>query len=170
MWQHLDTRPDNQVMERVCAVPTVGGEALDAEHDGHNRSVYEGFIVRISTPPHALISFASVASARRGQGGRVPTRKRNNEKIYTIYYIAFNTVTKEIGSAVMFESMARVFLVKLLNRYGKVQALEKGSGKLSSKEYKQVLDFIAAEFHHTITVEALAEVVHISPSHFSRLF
>ena len=40
----------------------------------------------------------------------------------------------------------------------------------TTRHYKRVLDFVAEHFAQTITVEDLANVAALSPSHFSRLF
>ncbi len=75
------------------------------------------------------------------------------------------------GSDVMYESLARVFLVKLIQKYG----LERGdeyefSRSFSSRHYKKVLDFVAKHFSQSISLEQLAAEANISPYHFSRLF
>ena len=75
------------------------------------------------------------------------------------------------GSDVMYESLARVFLVKLLQRYGEErhEALEFSRG-FTARHYKRVLDHVEANFGQPITIEDLAGVAGISPAHFSRLF
>ena len=40
----------------------------------------------------------------------------------------------------------------------------------TARHYKRVLDFVADHFAETITVENLANIAALSPSHFSRLF
>ncbi len=79
--------------------------------------------------------------------------------------------TREVGSDVLFESLARVFLVKLIQRYGhrRDEAL-KFARSFTARQYKRVLDFVAANYPATITLESLAREAGISPSHFSRLF
>ncbi len=75
----------------------------------------------------------------------------------------------DLGSAVMFESLARVFLIKLIQRYGDRYDLEAEQG-FPSRRYKRVLDFIATEFGNPISLENLASEAALSPSHFARLF
>jgi AraC family transcriptional regulator len=79
--------------------------------------------------------------------------------------------TRSAGSEVMFESLARVFLVKLIQGYGEelsgARAYEHG---LSADQHARVLDFVARRFGETITIEALAREAGLSPSHFSRVF
>jgi len=79
--------------------------------------------------------------------------------------------TRITGSEVMYESLARVFLVKLLQRYGEErhEALEFSRG-FTARHYKRVLDHVEANFGQPITIEDLAGVAGISPAHFSRLF
>lgn len=75
-----------------------------------------------------------------------------------------------IGSQVMFESFARVFLTKLILKYG-LQAKEYDFSKsFTSQHYKQVLDYIAANYGNNILLEDMAAQADLSPSHFSRLF
>ncbi|HYC01908.1 MAG TPA: helix-turn-helix transcriptional regulator [Azospirillaceae bacterium] len=79
--------------------------------------------------------------------------------------------TRATGSEVMYESLARVFLVKLLQRYGeeRSEALE-FSGGFTASHYKRVLDFVEARFGEPITIEDMAREAGLSPAHFSRLF
>lgn len=77
----------------------------------------------------------------------------------------------DISSAVMFEAMSRVLLVKLLQRYGKRRPEEIAlASRFTSAHYHRVLAFIRKRFGHTITVEELAREAGMSPSHFSRVF
>lgn len=75
------------------------------------------------------------------------------------------------GSEVMYESLARIFLVKLVQRYGELrsEALDFSRG-FTASHYKRVLDFVAERFGGPITIEELARVAGLSPAHFSRLF
>ncbi len=79
--------------------------------------------------------------------------------------------TQGVGSELMFESMARVFLIKLIQRYG--QTLDEAyefSRRFTAQHYKRVLDYVAANFGRTLALEELANEASLSPSHFSRLF
>lgn len=75
------------------------------------------------------------------------------------------------GSEVMYESFARIFLVKLIQRYGELRsdALDFSRG-FTASHYKRVLDFVAERFGGSITIEEMARVAGLSPAHFSRLF
>lgn len=75
------------------------------------------------------------------------------------------------GSEVMYESLARIFLVKLIQRYGerRSEALDFSRG-FTASHYKRVLDFVADRFAGPITIEEMARVAGLSPAHFSRLF
>lgn len=79
--------------------------------------------------------------------------------------------TRATGSEVMYESLARIFLVKLVQRYGEVrsEALDFSRG-FTASHYKRVLDFVADRFGGPITIEDMARVAGLSPAHFSRLF
>ena len=75
------------------------------------------------------------------------------------------------SSDVMFESLARVFLVKLVNKYGDDRNDHTAySAKFTARHYKCVLDFMANNFGHSIQIEDLAREVGMSQSHFSRMF
>lgn len=81
-------------------------------------------------------------------------------------------LTSELpGSAVMYESLARVFLVKLIHKYG-VERDEEilFSRRFTAQHYRRVLDFIAECFAQVITVEDLAKEASLSPSHFAHVF
>jgi AraC family transcriptional regulator len=75
------------------------------------------------------------------------------------------------GSEVMYESFARIFLVKLIQRYGELRskALDFSRG-FTASHYKRVLDFVAERFGGSITIEEMARVAGLSPAYFSRLF
>lgn len=75
------------------------------------------------------------------------------------------------SSQVMFESLARIFLVKLVERYGDEQAENIAfSRAFTPAHYKRVLDFIVDRFGDAITIEDIAREAGLSPSHFTRLF
>ena len=80
-------------------------------------------------------------------------------------------VAQDLSSAVMFEAMARVFLVKLLQRFGqkRPERIARAS-KFTSAHHARVLSYIRAHLDQTITVDDLAAEVAMSPSHFARTF
>ncbi|MEM8777475.1 MAG: AraC family transcriptional regulator, partial [Cyanobacteria bacterium P01_G01_bin.49] len=76
----------------------------------------------------------------------------------------------KMGSQVMFESFARVFLTKLILKYG-LQAEEYNFSKsFTAGQYKQVLNYIALNYNNNILLEDMAAQADLSASHFSRLF
>ena len=79
--------------------------------------------------------------------------------------------TRSTGSEVMYESLARIFLVKLIQRYGELRsdALAFSRG-FTASHYKRVLDYVSEQYAGPIAVEDLARVAGLSPAHFSRLF
>lgn len=76
----------------------------------------------------------------------------------------------EMGSQVMFESFARIFLTKLILKYGLQEEEYDFSKSFTAQHYKQVLDYIAANYNNNILLEDLAAQAALSTSHFSRLF
>ena len=75
------------------------------------------------------------------------------------------------GSEVMFESLARVFLVKLVHKYGDNRSDEMAfSRSFTAAHYKRVLDYVSEHFARPIQIEDMADVAGLSTSHFSRLF
>jgi AraC family transcriptional regulator len=78
---------------------------------------------------------------------------------------------RAIGSDVMFESLARVFLIKLLQRYGAQRdAITAAHASFTAEHYKRVLDHLASHLDRTIPVEELAAVAGMSTQYFTRLF
>lgn len=75
------------------------------------------------------------------------------------------------GSEVMYESLARIFLVKLLQRYGETrgEALTFSRG-FTASHYRRVLDFVAEQFGEPISIDDMARVAGLSTAHFARLF
>ena len=76
----------------------------------------------------------------------------------------------DIGSEVIFESFARVFLTKLILRYGLKEEEYEFSKSFTARHHKQVLDYIAVNYGENILLEDMAAQADLSPSHFSRLF
>jgi AraC family transcriptional regulator len=76
----------------------------------------------------------------------------------------------ELGSQVMFESFARIFLTKLILKYGLQASEYEFSKSFTAGQYKQVLNYIAVNYSHNILLEDMAAKADLSPSHFSRLF
>jgi AraC family transcriptional regulator len=78
---------------------------------------------------------------------------------------------RSAASEVMFESLARVFLVKLIQNYGEERsgatAYDQG---LTPDQHSRVLDYVSRCFGSNITIEALSREAGLSPSHFSRVF
>ena len=78
--------------------------------------------------------------------------------------------SKQQGSELIFESLARVFLVKLIQKYGLQEDAYAFSSSFTAKHYKRVLDFVARNYGRSILVEDLAHEAALSPSHFAQLF
>lgn len=79
--------------------------------------------------------------------------------------------SRAVGSDLMFESLARVFLIKLIQRYGQTLDDDQKYGRrFTAQHYKRVLDFVGENYGRTISLEELADQTALSPSHFSRLF
>ena len=79
--------------------------------------------------------------------------------------------SRDAGSEVMYESLARVFLVKLVRKYGAERETEAAfSARFTAAHYKRVLDFIADNYGKAVAIEDIAREAGLSPSHFTRLF
>ncbi|MDP5218025.1 AraC family transcriptional regulator [Ruegeria sp. 2205SS24-7] len=79
--------------------------------------------------------------------------------------------TDDMSSVVMFEAMSRVFLVKLLQKYGKRRTEEvELSARFTSQHYQRVLAYVQNRLDQTITVDQMASEAGMSPSHFARVF
>jgi AraC family transcriptional regulator len=79
--------------------------------------------------------------------------------------------TRATGSAVVYEALARVFLVKLLQRYGEERfaALE-FSRSFTSRHFRRVLDVVEARYGGPLAIDDLAGAAGLSTAHFSRVF
>ncbi|MGD1918394.1 MAG: helix-turn-helix transcriptional regulator [Pleurocapsa sp.] len=76
----------------------------------------------------------------------------------------------DLGSQVIFESYARIFLTKLILKYGLQKDEYDFSKSFTARHYKQVLDYIAVNYGKNILLEDMAAQANLSPSHFARLF
>ena len=85
------------------------------------------------------------------------------------------------GSSVLFEALARAFIVQLVQRYGTANPEERegvnggkgdaiGVAGLTPERYRRVLDYIAECYGERIALDDLASLVAVSPSYFTRLF
>lgn len=82
----------------------------------------------------------------------------------------FALVDKALGYEVMFDSLGRVFLVKLIQKYA-IRDDEFTDGKgLSANQYKRVLNYVKEHFAESVAVSSLADHMAMSPQHFSRAF
>ena len=78
---------------------------------------------------------------------------------------------KAQGSDVVYEALARVFLVKLLRAYAERRAaMEDPTAEFSAEQYKRVLDYIAQNMAKPIAVEDMAAAAGMSASAFARVF
>ena len=95
----------------------------------------------------------------------------HDEDLVWLGTLLYQGLQKEFGSAVIFEGLARVFLVKLLERYGQHASEDHVfSAGFTPLHFKRVLDFVAENYRDRLTVEDMADQAGISPFHFSRLF
>ena len=94
-----------------------------------------------------------------------------DEDITQAAVMLMDALKSDMGSDVMFESFARVFLTKLIQKYGLQREDDIAFNKsFTSKHYKRVLDYVAMYFGGEISLGAMAAEAGLSPSHFSRLF
>jgi len=78
--------------------------------------------------------------------------------------------SQERGSDLIFESLARVFLVKLIQKYGLKEADYAFSRSFTAEHYRRVLDFVSQRYGDGIRVEDMAREAALSTSHFAQLF
>jgi len=75
------------------------------------------------------------------------------------------------GFEVIYESLARVFVVKLLQSYGvELGSVQEFGANFTAAHYRRVLDFVAENYAKSITIEDIAAEAGMSTAHFSRLF
>jgi len=82
-----------------------------------------------------------------------------------------DALKSELGSDVMFESFARIFLIKLIQKYGLGHEDKIAFSKsFTSKHYKRVLNYVKKNYGQDINIDTIAATAGLSTSHFSRLF
>ena len=81
-----------------------------------------------------------------------------------------DALNSTFGSDVMFESFARVFLTKLVQRYGLMTDGLAFTASFTSKHYQRVLNYVENNFGKEINIDTMAMEAGLSNSHFSRLF
>ena len=94
-----------------------------------------------------------------------------DEDISRAAVMLMEALKSDLGSDVMFESFARVFLTKLIQKYGLEREDDITFNKgFTSKHYKRVLDYIGQNYGEDINVDTMAATAGLSTAHFSRLF
>ena len=79
--------------------------------------------------------------------------------------------SEDVGSDLMFEALARVFLIKLIQRYGnRMDARSSYSQRFTARHHRKVLEYVSAHYGGSVTLDSLASVASLSPAHFSRVF
>ncbi|WP_051153549.1 helix-turn-helix domain-containing protein [Litoreibacter arenae] len=77
----------------------------------------------------------------------------------------------EVGAEVMFEALARMFLVLMFKRYGRLQRTEVAfDHSFGADQYGRVVDYIEAHLDKKISPAQLAEELGMSEAAFSRKF
>lgn len=129
-------------------------------------------VIVITLDPERLASFAGA------ELGMVLTREQlksvpqfTDPDLCQVAEMLLGALQARLGSAVLFESLARVFLTKLLDRYGLNWGDEAVfSANFTPAHFQRVLDHVATHYAGDISLESLAGEAGLSPSHFSRLF
>lgn len=94
-----------------------------------------------------------------------------DEDITQAAIMLMEALKSDIGSDVMFESFARIFLTKLIQKYGVSQEAELAFQKgFTAKHYKRVLTYVSQHYGQEMTIDKLAAIAGLSTAHFSRLF
>lgn len=78
--------------------------------------------------------------------------------------------SRGIGWELVLESLARVFLVKLIHRHGSRHELDAGSSSLTPERVRDLVEYVERNLEREITVDELAQQAHLSRDHFSRVF
>ncbi|MEM9582735.1 MAG: AraC family transcriptional regulator [Pseudomonadota bacterium] len=74
----------------------------------------------------------------------------------------------EVGSEILFEALARVFLVTLVRRYGQYDA--NATRGFDLEDYTAILTYIESRLERRITPKKMAEIIGVSEATFSRKF
>ncbi|MBX7482157.1 helix-turn-helix transcriptional regulator [Qipengyuania qiaonensis] len=130
-------------------------------------------VIVITLDPHRLGTFAEkelgILLAEK-QLADVPQR-RDAALCASAWQMKIALEERPLGFEIVYESLCRVFLVQLLDRYGEKRAVGADfSNGFTATQYGRVLNYVADNFGSTITVEQLARAAGLSPAHFSRLF
>ena len=130
-------------------------------------------VIIITLHPSRLMTFA------QSELGRVLTRRQlldlpqfEDADITQAAVMLMDALYLEgAGSDVMFESLARVFLVKLIYQYAEDLGAEAAfSESYTADRHRRLLALLEREFGNAIGVEEMARTVGLSSSHFSRVF
>lgn len=129
-------------------------------------------VIVITLEPQKLENFAqSELGVLLGEAQLKNIPQFIDDDITQAAVMLMEALNNDIASDVMFESLARVFLIKLIQKYG----LEREDGiefnkSFTSKHYKRVLDYIGENYGRDINIDTMASTAGLSTAHFSRLF
>jgi AraC family transcriptional regulator len=99
------------------------------------------------------------------------TLQIQDEKVMQIaQWLAQEARSQGAGGQLYVDSLMNVLAVHLLREYSSVKLLPTSGQKLSQKQIAQAIDYLHAHLEEDITLEDLAQVVHLSPSHLRRTF
>nr|WP_225887147.1 AraC family transcriptional regulator [Nodosilinea nodulosa] len=102
----------------------------------------------------------------------LPQFRHRNPELETIGLMLFTELQRGGASNQLYlDSLANVLAVNLLRHYGAIHIqVPTYEGGLPSYQLRQVLDYIDAHLGSDISLADLAQLVDMSPFHFSRLF
>lgn len=102
----------------------------------------------------------------------IPTFQTQNGQIEAIATLLLAELQQgQLGGALYVDSLANVLAVQLLHNFGSIQApLPHYEGGLSPHHLNRVLDYVDAHLTQDMKLKDLAQLLSMSPFHFSRLF
>ena len=153
--------------EKGCIVVTPAGMRIGWEwHDSANTIV-------VTIEPGTLTKFArdQLGLLLRDEQLKDVPLTTDTELIDAGRALHSALVQRRTGYEVVYEALARGFLVMVLEKYGitRDQAREFPRG-FSASQYERVLVFIKENFGRSISVEDIARSAGLSRTHFSRMF
>ena len=127
----------------------------------------------VTIDPHLLGKFAEADVGAALEPAQLADEPQVMDRDLTAAAISLRDAlaSRHPGYEVVYESMARAFLIRLLRDYGRFQgAALGGRGDLVAEQYDAVLDYVRLNYRRAITTDDLAGIAGVSAGHFSKLF
>lgn len=159
-WRHADSLPGDFVL-------------LPRGHAGTWDNAGRAEAMMVSIPPSLSAKTIALEATRApNQIEFIPHLGHSDPFVYAIGQAFLGELQNQgLFGMLYMESLLRTLSLHLLRNYAVVKPTQTSvKGALSAETLQRIRDYIHDHLNDEITLESLAEIAHLSPYHFTRLF